>query len=99
MEVRNGAEALKTFLGVSSTLATNEKSVRRPDLDRAQAAFVGDEATLSQVGTKASDASGEDGVRADKVAAAQQALEAGTYRVDSAKVAEKLIESMGAGGQ
>lgn len=98
MEIRNGGEALKTLLGVSSTLASSEQSVRRQDLDRAQAAFAGDEATLSQVGTKVADARGEDGVRTDRVAAVQQALAAGTYRVDAAKVAGKLIDSMLAGG-
>lgn len=98
MEIRNGGEALKAFLGVSSTHSASEQPIRRQDLDSAQGGLGADQATLSAVGTRFSDASGEDGVRMDKVMAVQRALAAGTYSVASVKVAEKVMEAMGAGG-
>jgi negative regulator of flagellin synthesis FlgM len=98
MEIRNGGEALKTLLGVSSTVSANKQSVRGQDLDGAQAAFAGDEARLSQAGAKVSDAASEDGIRMDRVAAVQHALAAGTCKVDAEKLADKLIDVMRAGG-
>jgi flagellar biosynthesis anti-sigma factor FlgM len=93
MEIRNNAEALKTFLGVS-TLSGNGQTMRRPEIERAQTAFGGDEATLSQVGTEFAGAAGQEGVRMDKVVAVQQALAAGTYSIPASKVADKVIDAM-----
>jgi flagellar biosynthesis anti-sigma factor FlgM len=97
MEIRNNAEALKAFLGVS-TLSGNGQTARRPEMERAQTAFGGDEATLSQVGTEFAGAAGQEGVRMDKVVAVQQALAAGTYSIPASKVADKLIDAMLATG-
>ncbi len=94
MEIRNGGEALKTFLGVSSTLTTNEQPIRRPDSDRMRNAFSGDQATLSHVGTKVPEATNEDGLHLAKDTAVQRALPAGTYSVDATRVAEKVMEAM-----
>ena len=93
MEIRNNAEALKAFLGVS-TLSGNGQTMRRPEMERAQAAFAGDEATLSKVGTEASDAAGQEGVRMERVTAVRQALAAGSYSVPASKVADKMIDAM-----
>jgi anti-sigma28 factor (negative regulator of flagellin synthesis) len=97
MEIRNNAEALKAFLGVS-TLSGNGQTTRRPEMERAQAAFGGDEATLSQVGTEFAGAAGQEGVRMEKVVAVQQALAAGTYSVPASEVAGKVIDAMLATG-
>jgi negative regulator of flagellin synthesis FlgM len=94
MEIRNNAEALKSFLGVSSSAAAKSPAIRRAEAEELQAIFAGDQATLSQVGTAVLGAAGLDGVRLDKVAAVQQALAAGTYNVSAAKVADKVIDSM-----
>src|SRR3569833_2563920 len=94
MEIRNNAEALKSFLGVSSSAAAKSLAIKRAEAEELQAIFAGDQATLSQVGTAVSGAAGLDGVRLDKVAAVQQALAAGTYNVSAAKVADKVIDSM-----
>ena len=94
MEIRNNAEALKSFLGVSSSAAAKSLAIKRAEAEELQAIFAGDQATLSQVGTAVSGAAGLDSVRLDKVAAVQQALAAGTYNVSAAKVADKVIDSM-----
>ena len=98
MEIRNNAEALKAFLGVSSGVATQAQQVRNNKNNVAQGAFGGDQATLSQAGTVASQSATQEGFRAERVAAVQQALASGTYRVPSAAVAGKLIDSMLTGG-
>ena len=94
MEIRNNAEALKSFLGVSSSAGAKSPVIKRAEAEELQAIFAGDQATLSQVGTAVSGAAGLDGVRLDKVAAVQQALAAGTYNVSAEKVADKVIDSM-----
>ena len=60
--------------------------------------FAGDEATLSQAGTEVSQSASQEGVRADRVAAIQQAMAAGTYSVPASAVADKVIDSMMAAG-
>ena len=94
MEIRNNAEALKSFLGVSSSAGAKSPAIKRAEAEELRAIFAGDQATLSQVGTAVSGAAGLDGVRLDKVAAVQQALATGTYNVSAAKVADKVIDSM-----
>jgi len=94
MEIRNNFEALKAFLGVSSSESTKSVKAQGPVPSDTQAAFGGDEATLSGIGAAMQSAAGQDGVRPDKVVAVQQALAAGTYRVDASKVANKVIDAM-----
>jgi len=98
MEIRNNADAMKAFLGVSSPSSTQISQTRSSESAAAEAAFGGDRATLSQAGTEVSQAADQAGIRSDKVAAVQQALAAGTYSVPASKVADKLIDSMVAGG-
>lgn len=94
MEIRNNAEALKAFLGVSSLGTAQVQQNRHAENATTHAAFAGDQATLSQAGTEVALSAAQDGVRMDKVAAIQQALAAGTYNVPASAVAEKVLESM-----
>jgi negative regulator of flagellin synthesis FlgM len=57
------------------------------------AAFSGDQTRLSAAGSQISPADGSD-VRADKVAALQTQIAAGTYNVSSSDVAEKVIGAL-----
>lgn len=97
MEIRNNTEALKAFLGVSSLAPTQAPQIRSSDSSAAQAAFDGDQATLSNAGTEVSQSAAQVGVRSDKVAAIQQARAAGTYNVPASVVAGKVIDAMLAG--
>jgi flagellar biosynthesis anti-sigma factor FlgM len=98
MEFRNNAEALKAFLGVSSPGTAQIQQGRNGESAIAQAAFAGDQVTLSQAGTEVALSAAQGGERADKVAAIQQALAAGTYSVSASAVADKVMDSMLAGG-
>lgn len=53
-----------------------------------------DSATLSAGATLASQMANASDVRMDKVTNVQQALAAGTYKVDAGQVADKIIASM-----
>ena len=98
MEIRNNAEALKAFLGVSSSQPAKSPAVHGSEAEELRAAFKGDEARLSGLGAAMQSAAGHDAVRIDKVAAVQRALAAGTYNVAATEVADKMIEAMlGAG--
>lgn len=94
MEIRNNAEALNALLGVKSSEATKSVKVKDAELNDRRTAFAGDEATLSGIGAAMQSASGSEGVRLDKVAAVQQALATGTYKVDASKVADNLMDAM-----
>lgn len=98
MEIRNNAEALKAFLGVSAPGSTQTPPVRSNEGSGVQAALDGDQATLSRAGTEVSQSVSTGGVRADKVAAIQQALAAGSYSVPASAVAGKVIDTMLEGG-
>lgn len=98
MEIRNNAEALKAFLGVSAPASTRAPQVRSNEGSGPQAALDGDQATLSRAGTEVSQSASMGGVRAEKVAAIQQALAAGTYSVPASEVASKVIDTMLEGG-
>ena len=93
MEIRDKADALKAFLGVS-TLPSSTRSSRRSENEQAPVALSGDQVTLSMAGSRVLDSTPQEGMRLDKVSAVQQALAAGTYSVAASKVADKVIESM-----
>ena len=54
----------------------------------------GDEAHLSSAALSAAASSGVSDVRADKVAAIQQALASGSYAISASDVADKLIDQL-----
>jgi negative regulator of flagellin synthesis FlgM len=98
MEIRNNAEALKAFLGVSSSQPAKSPALNGSEAEKLRAAFKGDEAKLSGLGAAMQSAVGHDAVRMDKVAEVQRALAAGTYNVPATEVADKVIQAMlGAG--
>lgn len=94
MEIRNNADALKALLGVSSSESAKGIKVRGSEANEVRPALDGDEARLSGIGAAMQTASGQDGVRLDRVQAVQQALAAGTYSVHASKVADKVIDAM-----
>lgn len=98
MEIRNNAEALKAFLGVSGPGSAQGPQVRATEGTAIQGALAGDLATLSRAGKEVSQSASVAGVRADKVAGIQQALAAGAYSVPASAVADKVIDTMFDGG-
>jgi negative regulator of flagellin synthesis FlgM len=93
MEIRNDAEALKAFLGVSSPSSARVQQSQTGHGAAPQASLAGDQATVSQIGIEVSQAVHSD-VRSEKVAAVQQALAAGTYKIGADAVADKVIDAM-----
>ena len=93
MEIRNNAEALKAFLGVSDVPGSAQTN-RRADGGRAQVALSGDQVSLSEIGAKVLNSASQENVRLDKVSAVQEAIATGTYRVPAARVADTVIEAM-----
>lgn len=98
MDVRNSLEGLKTLLGVNQTAGTGAPGVSRNQAPTAGSAFDSDRATLSAAGSEVAQAAVDGGVRADRVAAVQAALQAGTYSVPAHAVAAKMVDAMLSGG-
>ena len=94
MEIRNNAEALKSFLGVSAPGSAQSTQVRNPQRGGTPDAMSGDLATLSRAGTEVAQSASFAGERADKVAAIQQAIARGTYAVPASAVAGKVMNTM-----
>jgi negative regulator of flagellin synthesis FlgM len=95
MDIRNSLEGLRPPLGVNPTDPT------APSIPQSKAATLtapsnleSDRATVSSAASEVSQAASGEGVRADKVAAVQAALAAGTYNVPASAVASKVIDSM-----
>ena len=76
LEIRNNAEALKAFLGVSD-LPGSAQTNRRADGGRAQVALSGDQVSLSEIGAKVLNSASQENVRLDKVSAVQEAIATG----------------------
>jgi flagellar biosynthesis anti-sigma factor FlgM len=90
MNVRNGIENLTQIF--PSPTATSAAAVRGNDPQGETLA--GDKAQFSEVATQAAQSASVSDVRLDKVAAIQSALQAGTYQVPAADVAQKVVDSM-----
>lgn len=95
MNVNDGLHGLPEALGVTQTTrisATQQKSqanILAPASDIHQ-----DHTNVSTAATLAHRAMSLPDVRMDKVAAVQQALANGTYQVDPADVADKMVSRM-----
>jgi negative regulator of flagellin synthesis FlgM len=98
MDIRNGLDGLKSLLGVQSAGTAATSQTRNGTAAASESSLGRDRATLSSAGNEVSQASGDSGVRADKVASIQAALAAGTYNVPATAVASKVVDSM-LGGQ
>jgi flagellar biosynthesis anti-sigma factor FlgM len=98
MDVRNSLEGLKTLLGVNQTAASPAAGATKNQATGGTA-FDSDRATLSTAGSEVSQTAADGGVRMEKVAQVQAALQAGSYNVPATAVASKMVDAMLAGNQ
>ncbi len=91
MNIRNGIDPLAQVLQTqTSATAAAPKSVPAA----AEQTLAGDSAQVSNAGSQIAQSNSASDVRMDKVASIQSAIQAGTYHVPSAEVAQKVIASM-----
>lgn len=97
MNIRDRLDGLKSLLGV----AQPAPAVMQPKISAAAggSALTSDSATLSSAGSEVSLTAAEPGVRMDKVASVQAALDAGAYNVPASAVASKIVDAMLGGEQ
>lgn len=98
MDIRSSLDGLKTLLGVTQATPS---APSRPQAGKPaeQNSLVSDRATLSSAGSEVAQAASDGGVRTEKVAQIQAALEAGTYSVPASAVASKVVDAMLGGGK
>ncbi len=96
MNARNGiANLTEIFPAQGPASAAAAKSVGSGwDGTLADGPLAGDTAQLSATATQVAQSAAASDVRLDKVASIQRALEAGTYDVPAADVAQKVIGAM-----
>ena len=92
MDIRNSLDGLRSLLGVNPAAPSAPQG--KSSTTAAPSSFDSDRATFSSAGSEVSQAALGEGVRADKVAAVQAALAAGTYNVPASAVASRMIDSM-----
>jgi negative regulator of flagellin synthesis FlgM len=91
MDIRSSLEGLKSLLGPSATqVAPQPKSTATTG----GSGLGSDRATFSSAASEVSQSAGDAGVRMDKVASIQAALAAGTYSINPAAIASRLVDSM-----
>ncbi len=98
MDVRNSLDGLSSLLGINQPAPSTPQGKSSATV-QTSSALDGDSATLSSAANEISQSASSEGVRADKVAAVQAALAAGTYSVPASAVASKVIDSMLGGAQ
>ena len=92
MDIRNSLDGLRSLLGVNP--ATSSAPQGKGSASIASGSFDRDQATFSNAASEVSQSASGEGVRADKVAAVQAALAAGTYRVPATAVASRMVDAM-----
>ncbi len=98
MEIRNSLESLGSLFGVNGSAPAG--AMQGKNGAAAETGALGaDSATLSSAASEMAQTAGTDGVRTDKVASIQAALESGTYSVPASAVASKMVDAMLGGGQ
>jgi flagellar biosynthesis anti-sigma factor FlgM len=91
MNVRNGIEnPIQIFL---SQTAENTAAAKSGATGQGET-LAADTAQLSVAATQVAQSAATSDVRLDKVASIQSALQAGTYQVSAANVAQKIVASM-----
>jgi len=93
MDIRNSLDGLRSLLGVNPT-APSAPQGKGNTAAAGSSSFDSDRATFSNAASEVSLAASDESIRADKVAAVQAALAAGTYSVPASAVASKVIDSM-----
>ncbi|HEY1253189.1 MAG TPA: flagellar biosynthesis anti-sigma factor FlgM [Terracidiphilus sp.] len=92
MDIRSSLEGLKSLLGTQATT-----SVAQPPKNPSTTSGSGlgsDSATFSSAASEVSQTAGDGGVRMDKVASIQAALASGSYSINPAAIASRLVDSM-----
>ncbi|MGD0345237.1 MAG: flagellar biosynthesis anti-sigma factor FlgM [Terracidiphilus sp.] len=97
MDIRNSLDGLRSLLGANPTATSASQG--KSSTSAAGSSFDNDRATFSNAASEVSQAASAENVRADKVAAVQAALAAGTYNVPASAVASRVTDSMLAAGQ
>ena len=92
MDIRNSLDGLRSLLGTNPTAPTAPQGKNASAT--AGSALDSDRATLSSAGSEVSQAVSGEGVRAEKVAAIQAALAAGSYSVPASAVASRVVDAM-----
>jgi len=92
MDIRNSLDGLRSLLGVNPTAPSAPQG--KGSTSATPSSFDGDQATFSSTASEVLQAALGEGVRAEKVAAVQAALAAGTYSVPASAVASRVIDSM-----
>jgi|SRR5579871_3889264 len=93
MDIRSSLDGLKTLLGVTPATVG---APSRAQMGKAaeNGSLTSDRATLSSAGNEVAQGAADGGVRAEKVAEVQAALQAGTYSVPASAVASKVVDAM-----
>jgi flagellar biosynthesis anti-sigma factor FlgM len=98
MSIRSGLDGLMTILGVTPAgPASPERTKGGQAAERSS--LTNDSASVSSAASQVALTAAEGSVRAEKVAAVQAALAAGTYEVPASAVASKVIDTMLGRGQ
>lgn len=92
MDIRSSMDGLRSLLGVNTT--SSPAAQGKSGTTATGSSFDSDRATFSNAASEVSQSASGEGVRADKVAAVQAALAAGTYSVPASAVASKVVDSM-----
>ncbi len=92
MDIRSSLEGLKSLLGTSATTTAAQQT--KSTATTSGSGLGSDRATFSSAASEVSQSAGDAGVRMDKVASIQAALAAGTYSINPAAIASRLVDSM-----